>query len=276
MIDELRARAMEFAGIVRRRLPRALEGTDPEDVHKLRVASRRLRESLRILDRLAPDKGLRRWQRTVRRITREAGSVRELDVALWFLRSSQSPLPGAVRGAARKAVEPALLVRLDRVRRRFRRALTPSPLRGFRLPAGKGPTRPSKNWDSILARLMVEERFRQARRRYGRIRGSGDVRRMHRFRISVKKLRYTVELLSPYLPLVWRDRLDRIKKLQSVLGGLHDDFVTAGMLRKAVRGMEREKSNAVSRANRAIRAHDSARYAALRRLRLPWHHVRKG
>ena len=54
------------------------DDVDPEAVHQARVASRRLREVLPIV--LAPGGRTERLRRTVRRLTRTLGPVRELDV----------------------------------------------------------------------------------------------------------------------------------------------------------------------------------------------------
>src|SRR5262245_52825810 len=73
--DLLRSRLERFT----RMLP-GVEAGDIQAIHRTRVASRRLRELLPLLE-LEP-KTARKLGRRLRRITRQLGSVRELDVLL--------------------------------------------------------------------------------------------------------------------------------------------------------------------------------------------------
>src|SRR5262245_3086583 len=56
--------------------------TDPEAVHKLRVATRRARAALDMFAGALPRKALRRGRKTLRKLRRAAGAVRNLDVLL--------------------------------------------------------------------------------------------------------------------------------------------------------------------------------------------------
>src|SRR5947207_253069 len=67
--------------ILLRQLPRARRG-GADDVHRARVATRRLREILPVAAHAADSRGCSRLARDVRRITRALGPVREIDVAL--------------------------------------------------------------------------------------------------------------------------------------------------------------------------------------------------
>jgi CHAD domain-containing protein len=58
----------------------ACGGDDMDAVHDMRVASRRLREAMRLLAPLYPAHRFDPWYRKVRRITRALGPVRDSDV----------------------------------------------------------------------------------------------------------------------------------------------------------------------------------------------------
>lgn len=61
----------------------AIDGTDIEYVHDMRVASRRLRAAMRnFADCFAPKKEFRRHLKQVERITSTLGGVRDLDVLI--------------------------------------------------------------------------------------------------------------------------------------------------------------------------------------------------
>ena len=55
-------------------------GTDMDAVHDMRVASRRLRESMRLLAPLYPQSAFKSWYKRVRNVTRALGPVRDSDV----------------------------------------------------------------------------------------------------------------------------------------------------------------------------------------------------
>lgn len=63
-------------------------GTDIEYVHRMRVASRRLRALLPLLAGCVRPRELRRWRRAVRSVTRALGAARDADVQLEHLVSS--------------------------------------------------------------------------------------------------------------------------------------------------------------------------------------------
>ena len=57
-------------------------GADADAVHDMRVASRRLREAMRLFQPLWDSSAFQRWYRRVRRVTRSLGPVRDSDVFL--------------------------------------------------------------------------------------------------------------------------------------------------------------------------------------------------
>jgi CHAD domain-containing protein len=75
-------------------LPLALSGEDPEGVHQVRVAGRRLRAYLDLL-------GFRVLKDDLRFLVRQAGRVRDLEVALG------GPLPQGFRGHLRAELAEA-------------------------------------------------------------------------------------------------------------------------------------------------------------------------
>ena len=65
----------------RKRARKAAARHDAGNIHDLRVASRRLREGLALFERLFPPDAYRKHYRSVRRIARRLGDVRNADVA---------------------------------------------------------------------------------------------------------------------------------------------------------------------------------------------------
>lgn len=250
LLRDLRSKADGYARILERHRPGIMRGKNPEHAHKMRVAGRRLRETLRILDRLAldPKRRVGRLRIAFRQFTHRLGRIRELDVALQALGRSRSPIPAKIRGEACRVILPHLerqiriesehlrrwLIRKNSINTRLRHLCR--RIQTFR-------PRPSRG--SNFAERMVEERLRLARARFGRIGDAADIRRLHRFRISVKKLRYATEILFPFLSKKWGNRLGQMKDIQSVLGRIHDDHVTARLFRNSGAGMAKSKQAAV-------------------------------
>src|SRR5882724_10462925 len=92
-LDEAARRSIATRlGEVRRYEERLAGAVDPEDLHDMRVATRRLRAALELFDR---KRQLRDGERAVRGLGEALGEVRELHVQLDWLR-------GAAAGAADK------------------------------------------------------------------------------------------------------------------------------------------------------------------------------
>ena len=99
---------------------------DPEDVHQMRVASRRLRAALQIVEGIYDADDIRRYRRGLRRVAQALADVRDLDVfrghVLGYLaglpedaRADIAPLVAAVE-AQRDQASAALVGDLDRRR----------------------------------------------------------------------------------------------------------------------------------------------------------------
>ncbi|MFQ6042085.1 MAG: CHAD domain-containing protein, partial [Candidatus Poribacteria bacterium] len=58
------------------------EADDIEYVHRMRVASRRLRSGFALFEECFPPKRLKRWRKQIRRVTRALGDARYTDVQI--------------------------------------------------------------------------------------------------------------------------------------------------------------------------------------------------
>ncbi len=70
-----------------------IQGTDSEYIHRMRVASRRLRAALPLFAGCFPEKSYAAWLREVKLITRSLGRARDLDVQIAYLREYAGSLP---------------------------------------------------------------------------------------------------------------------------------------------------------------------------------------
>src|SRR5262249_13985671 len=74
-----------------------IKGEDVEDVHQMRVATRRLRASLQVVEGVYDHELIQGYRRGLRRIARSLGAVRDGDVFLEHLTAYRDSLPEADR-----------------------------------------------------------------------------------------------------------------------------------------------------------------------------------
>jgi CHAD domain-containing protein len=210
------------------------EGRDPEELHKMRVASRRLRAALATFAPLLPRKRLDRRRRELRRLTRALGTVRECDVHAEML------LPLAAPGDERRRRALAYAAGLIATRREIDARLlvetldelAPERLAGKVRALAKGAR--GRTALRTLAASVLEKRLAAA---FAGIERSLAVDRrdtLHARRIAVKKLRYAIEALAPALPArVAEAFLAVLKPLQEALGRHHDAVTLALALERS-------------------------------------------
>jgi CHAD domain-containing protein len=74
-------------------------GNDPDAVHDMRVASRRLRAALSVFEGAFDAPGYAKLQREIRLVTGALSRARDLDVMIGALQKDAAALPGSHRGA---------------------------------------------------------------------------------------------------------------------------------------------------------------------------------
>ncbi|MGV3484524.1 MAG: CHAD domain-containing protein [Planctomycetaceae bacterium] len=198
---------------------------DIEHIHQLRVWTRRATAALVLYQDLIPSRRFSWMEKQLKRIRRAANEARDCDVLLEWLNGFRSQ-PGvkrlrkAVRAQRAEAQQAVMRVskRLEHDRRLSRRIdkLTRS-VRAF----GEGPTaatsRGFENWAREQLTPLVEQFFAAIPA------DKTDEAALHRFRISGKKLRYSLELLSGALPERSRSELyPIIEAMQDRLGEIND------------------------------------------------------
>ena len=215
-------------GALTRTLPAARAG-EVTAIHQARVATRRLREALPLVARVSSG---RKLARSVRKLTRALGPVRELDVALLTLdelaagrdvpRPAIVSLQQAVR-AERSRMHADMVRSIDRSRidKVGERLLSAARKRDKEGPRAR----------SADPKQLAEARSRAARRA-DRLRASIENAaaiylpdRLHEVRIAVKKVRYAMEIVRELSGSRATARIDRLKRAQDLLGRIHDHEV---------------------------------------------------
>ena len=198
-------------------------GADPEDLHQMRVATRRARAFLRGARELVEPEWADGLRAELGWLGSMLGPARDADVLLERMTDAVAAL------GAQESAE-GLLRALEKERSRARRAAVAalSRKRYFqlldRLAAAAEPPL-AGDAETSLAELWWKE-FRRTRRAFeGLDKGSPDDE-LHAARIRVKRARYSAELASHELGRPGVRFVDAAKELQDVLGE-HQDSVVA-------------------------------------------------
>jgi CHAD domain-containing protein len=209
---------------------RALDWSDIEGVHDMRVASRRLRSAVRdFLPSLPRARRLRRWAGDLRELAATLGEVRDQDVALAALGGLAEKTPDektlaglqvfiAERETRRETARAALVEavaeeRLAVLQARFVLAFDRS------LQAAKPDAPTLRQAGERIIAAGWRDFARLSRSLYKPFR----VEPLHRLRIAAKRLRYALELFAPFWPPETLTPLAaQVAQMQGALGDLHD------------------------------------------------------
>lgn len=196
---------------------------EPDTVHDLRVVIRRCRSLAAVIEEVDPDPAWPKMRKVARKLFRGLGAVRDAQVMEGWIKKlapENDPLriqllasletdekqrsDDALRVAAKfDTKEWAQLERRLRNRVRF-------------VPVG-----------GLAAECLALERFEQAKELHNRALRTEKPKPWHQLRIGLKRFRYTLEALLPEHSAAW---LENLKRLQDLLGDVHDLDVLSEML----------------------------------------------
>lgn len=203
--------------------------SETENVHQLRVFSRRAAAALEIFEAWLPPRRGRWIARQVKKVRRAAGEARDLDVLLmrWTQRASQMPaaqselLLGHVGAMRREAQRPIRKIRKKLRRKRFARHAVKF-LKRLRSRAGDEPC---GERFACMARVALSRLVAPYL-----VAGDGDlnaVEALHAFRIQGKQVRYAMEIFAGAFDAAFRNEVyPLVVALQERLGAIND-HVTA-------------------------------------------------
>lgn len=241
-------------------------GRDPEGVHQMRVAARRLRALLACYRDCLAREPHAILSASLGWLLRRLGPAREWDV---FIAETLDPLDalwpdetalGALREEARR--------RQARSRRTAQRA--PDEPRYGELLLLLERWLASGAWatpaaESLLARPARELADAVLRRRHKRVRKFAGKRaalsrlELHRLRLLCKKFRYAVEYFRDLYPKRRVERfLASLTEIQAVLGSLNDAAVNAHLLAAATDALMKAEPALAARANGLVRSWERA------------------
>lgn len=212
------------------------EADDAEALHDFRVALRKLRSTLRTFRDLLEESVGKKLERRLKRLATATGGGRDAEVEIAWVREQLPKLTVAERRGAewwlrrldeRRAREYATIGAV--VQKRFGSL---AEALAARLSTYRAEIRwsPTQETDDRAQRFgaAVAERLREIARELEellrQVVSADDIETAHEARIVAKRLRYLLEPLSSEEPAV-ELAVGRMKKLQEILGELHDAHV---------------------------------------------------
>jgi CHAD domain-containing protein len=210
--------------------------TDPESLHQIRVAARRVRAFLAVARNHVDADWAAEITEGMRRVGKASNDARDVDILLDKVRAEVRRFDVRDRPAAE-----ALIGRLEDDRRKLQRTLVAAldsdryhhVLDQLASPAVPAPERPARKLDQLAAREL--------RRLVSRVRRLGKRppdEALHALRIKVKRVRYAAELGGSPSHKSTRRVIDSATRIQDLLGAHQDAVVAVERLRALAHALD--------------------------------------
>jgi triphosphatase len=214
-------------------------GKDPEELHGMRVATRRQRAAWRVFGDAFDLDRTDRYRRRLKLVAGDLGGVRDLDVLIEAGEAYQRRQSAAEARAfepllqswriQRDAAREVLIKELDSNRYRKWLDAYVEFLQADGVGARQvGPTDPHRVRDTMPSRIWTAYEVVRA---YEPVMRWADVTTLHDLRIAAKWLRYTLEFVREALGRDAGPVIEKVVALQDHLGWLHDADVAANLAR---------------------------------------------
>ncbi len=209
--------------------------TDPEFIHDVRVASRRLGEVARLFTRtgdLLDKPAAKAVESSLRALRRSMGDLRDADVTVEHLDKWRMPAPlkklahtlATDHKSRRASLEAAAADQL-----------ASASLAGAMVILARALEQPPGNAAEVEAHLqdclrtLIKKRNKQLRAAFGKAARKQSPAALHDARIAVKKLRYLWELAQSFTRGAGK-KVRTLKQFQELLGDHHDAHVIEAQL----------------------------------------------
>jgi CHAD domain-containing protein len=202
-----------------------IKTSDQDDIHDLRVASRRFRAALDLFYPFLPKGSKTELRKSVRKLTRVLGGLRNIDEAkLFFLSRSKTDISAdkkllhhldVLRSRELREIEKALTSfdhrHLDRIVRKMFATLKDDSV------SGRASISILAYFSEVSIRL-----FLQIHQLLVVSTAPGHRNSRHALRIAIKKWRYFFEIIAPILGREYSHILELLREYQSILGRMND------------------------------------------------------
>ncbi len=216
-----------------------LLGEDIEELHDMRVATRRMRSAFDVFGQAFDPKIMKHYLKGLRQVGRALGVVRDMDVILAQAIAYRENL----KEDKRLGLQPLVTAweqDINKKRTKLTRHLHSGDYQAFKnefnefLQASEPSAQPvsylgmNAHLHDIVP-VIVYERY-AAVRAYEAVLPSASIRQLHALRIEFKKFRYVLEYFREILGDVAGRAISELKQLQDHLGELHDTDIACQLV----------------------------------------------
>lgn len=207
----------------------ALDWSDPEGVHSMRVASRRLRSAIRDFTPYLRKRALASVLKELKDIADALGEVRDEDVAITALEKMVSHAPSEFAPVLEQFLDARREVR-SRSREELKTILEQTQLKQLEMDfiasidaatAIRDHSKPQITFQE-MSRVIILARLKELEKLSTGLFQPAEIETLHDMRIAAKRLRYAVELFQQ----CWRRSIagyaKRTARIQTALGDVHD------------------------------------------------------
>ncbi|HEY9075564.1 MAG TPA: CHAD domain-containing protein [Anaerolineaceae bacterium] len=231
MLKHLQALEVEVDGV--------LHSADIEYIHRMRVATRRLRSAMQVFKLYLPARRIEKWTQGVRSITQALGEARDTDVQLALLAKFQQKVeeprlkPGLNRLALRLRQQRAILqTQVVQALMRFQEEGIAVQMQE-RLAPIAAQAQSVYVFTPMLyqhAHDAIQDRLEEFLSYEIYIPQPERITELHTMRIFSKRLRYTLEIFAPLFSSGLKTPLQVVRNVQEALGDIHDCDVWVAFL----------------------------------------------
>ncbi|WP_455278171.1 YfcE family phosphodiesterase [[Eubacterium] cellulosolvens] len=214
---------------------------DIECIHKMRVASRRIRAALPLFLDCFPKTSCKKWLKEIKRIGRTLGSARDTDVQIAFIKKYLDVLCDekirigveillSKHNERRVNIQPEINNKLEELR--YSHVI--ENIRDYCQQIKQQANAVTASLDApsiyVKAHTYISEKLGDFLVMEDCVHHENDIVNHHKMRIRAKWLRYTIETFSPKYDEKLNEYVSTMKYFQDLLGEMHDydvwiDFV---------------------------------------------------
>lgn len=206
--------------------PKALVSDDPDTIHDLRVWSRRLQQTFRVIVRKPAPPKARKLIRTLRKVRQALGACRNLDVSIDIIQQRRHHAGAAIVRQSWEMVRDELATQRSAEILQARQKIARHDIVAFVDRAQALIASADIEAESIeKLQATVRDSLKDWDDAFEVARDQRDVDTLHALRIATKRLRYRTELLTDLGKTALKPAVKALKEFQTLIGDWHDRYI---------------------------------------------------